>query len=181
MCLPIQSITNGRHIQSVQLIWPIQYIQYVWPIQYNQYFWPFQSIWHIWHIQSIQSFWPIQLIFFSFSGIFTLFSLFGPLTLFGQFSLFSLIILLSLFRLLSLFNNKKANYPLLMKKGRGSLNVDKQQRWGGGGGRWIKKNLNVNFINFNKMDKPKGGGSEKVEMLALLDVVLAILCIFSNI
>ena len=36
---------------------------------------------------------------------------------------------------------------------------------GGGGGRrmWIKKFLNVNIINFEKVDKPKGGGSDNVD------------------
>ena len=42
-----------------------------------------------------------------------------------------------------------------MDKGGGSSKVDK--RWGGPR-MWIKKILNVNIINFEKVDKPKGGG-----------------------
>ena len=34
---------------------------------------------------------------------------------------------------------------------------------GGGRRRWIKKFLNVNIINCKKVDKPRGGGSEKVD------------------
>ena len=50
---------------------------------------------------------------------------------------------------------KTENYPFLVDKG-GSSTVDKQ--WGDGRHRWIKKILNVNIINFEKVDKPKGGG-----------------------
>ena len=42
---------------------------------------------------------------------------------------------------------------------------------GGGGGRrmWIKKFLNVNIINFEKVDKPKVGGSDNVDKVILLN------------
>ena len=44
-----------------------------------------------------------------------------------------------------LFKKKTANYPLLWIRG-------------GGPRMWIKKILNVNIINFEKVDKPEGGG-----------------------
>ena len=40
---------------------------------------------------------------------------------------------------------------------------------GGGHQRWIKKFLNVNIINFEKVDKPKGGGSDNVDKVILLN------------
>ena len=40
--------------------------------------------------------------------------------------------------------------------------MDKRQVGGGRRG-WITKILNVNIINIKKVDKPKGGGSDKVD------------------
>ena len=34
---------------------------------------------------------------------------------------------------------------------------------------WIKKFLNVNIINFEKVDKPEGGGSDNVNKVILLN------------
>ena len=51
---------------------------------------------------------------------------------------------------------KTANYPHFVDKGGGSSNVDKQE----GGGSLLmeeEKILNVNIINFKKVDKPRGG------------------------
>ena len=39
---------------------------------------------------------------------------------------------------------------------------------GGGPRMWIKKFLNVNTINFEKVDKPRGGGADNVEKVILL-------------
>ena len=38
-----------------------------------------------------------------------------------------------------------------------------QRAVGGGRCMWIKKFFNVNIINFEKVDKPKGGGSDNVD------------------
>ena len=43
------------------------------------------------------------------------------------------------------------------------------KRWGGGRRMWIKKFLNVNIINFEKVDKPEGGGSDNVDKVILLN------------
>ena len=63
------------------------------------------------------------------------------------------------------------------KGGGGSPKVDKQ----GGGSRrmWIKKFLNVNIINFEKVDKPKGGGSNNVDKVILLNFG-TFWCFFGN-
>ena len=34
---------------------------------------------------------------------------------------------------------------------------------------WIKKILNVNIINFQKVDKPRGGGSDNVEKVFVVE------------
>ena len=54
------------------------------------------------------------------------------------------------------------------KGGKGSLNVDK--RWGGEGSPHVDKiYLNVNIINVEKVDKPKGGGADNVDKVILLN------------
>ena len=57
-----------------------------------------------------------------------------------------------------LLKKKTANYPLFVDKGGGPL-------------MWIRKFLNVNIINFEKVDKPEGGGgSDIVDKGILLNV-----------
>ena len=37
---------------------------------------------------------------------------------------------------------------------------------------WLKKILNVNIINFEKVDKPEGGGLDNVDKVILLNLKL---------